>query len=158
MAQHKEEKKKKTPSNWMAEIEVPLGMKYVLSWVLTFLPGFYFCVGCDNAQVELIHSGNISKYRRFFWTVFFTVGLYHSINVISNNAKKYFDYPVNIRRVTPPGELTAAAGVDFKLYYNFSSVHVSRYHSLPEFNAFKIKNITQVSLLNGGTSILLWTS
>ena len=38
LAQHKEEKKKKTPSNWMAEIEVPLGMKYVLSRVLTPYP------------------------------------------------------------------------------------------------------------------------
>ena len=33
--------------------------------------------------------------------VFFTVGLYHSINVISNNAKRFFEYPVNIRRVAP---------------------------------------------------------
>ena len=33
LGQHKEDKKKKTPSNWMAEIEVPLGMKYVLSRV-----------------------------------------------------------------------------------------------------------------------------
>ena len=42
MENHCREETKKT-SNWAAEIEVPLGMKYVL-------------------------SSNISKYRRFFWT------------------------------------------------------------------------------------------
>ena len=114
------------------------------------LHSFTFC-----SDIKSPESGNISKYRRFFWTVFFTVGLYHSINVISNNAKKYFDYPVNIRRVTPPGEQTPVVLV---IYLNFSPVYFSRYHSLPKFDAFKIKNIKQISVSNGSASILLWSS
>ena len=137
--------KRRYPPNWLAEIEVPLGMKYVL-------------------------SSHISKYRRLFWTgnrafnyslmmlvssVFFIVGLYHSINVISNNAKRFFEYPVNIRRAAP--------GKTHQTVINsphcwFSPFHISRYHSVSQLNAFETENSEQIPVFDGRLAILLWSS